>query len=682
MNNFNLYLSKKYQVASEVYYPREITIDSIDALKEANRKDFMMSKMKGDLHRCVDNFEKCNVLYGDSDDGKTLKELQKIFKGIEYYVTTSRNHQKPKKGIVCDRFHLFFPLGRDIESGNQLEVMLHSLSSQFNFFDANAIDIARFYYGNENTEVYYYEGESIETILNTDLVSAKESSSKYFEDADIRSLSKGKIAVGSRNSWLTSKAGKYRAMGFNDKKILVLLLDDNQNDFEEPLEESEVQSIARSMMRYEAKSKEQIIEYFEANYIKLLLGGKVCIVPKSYPNTSESITDKANFLAGHTNPEYYYEEIEGKKTIMKSGALSWFNDTKYYKDGFVFCPTTIPSENAWNLWNGFSVNPIKNGKSKSFFDFIKTVICSNNEEHYAYLVSLLAHIIQKPEEKEGIAVALRGDEGVGKTFFVEHFGKLFGKSYIAYSDPEKVVGKFNAGLTNKIIVLFEEAFSFFGGSDGNKQKGALKDLITGSSINIEYKGKESYTSSNLMRFFFSSNNDWIVPVEKGARRYFVLDVANIHRIDNKYFKGIDDDLNNGGYEDFLYELQHMDISQFNYRVIPHTQAKADQAFMTAEPMVRFLVDQINTGCFDIISRVVVGEMLLDYNTTYHTTLSPTSLGMKLRKILGDNYKRNRYRSEKEDYYYYQFPQKEELKKILEEYQKDPLPWQDIDIITN
>ena len=66
----------------------------------------------------------------------------------------------------------------------------------------------------------------------------------------------------------------------------------------------------------------------------------------------------------------------------------------------------------------------------------------------------------------------------------------------------------------------------------------LKAMITEDSFQVEPKGKDPFEVKNHIRLIAASNNDWVVPAGNSDRRFFVLDVSDIHMQDPSYFGSI------------------------------------------------------------------------------------------------------------------------------------------------
>ena len=62
-------------------------------------------------------------------------------------------------------------------------------------------------------------------------------------------------------------------------------------------------------------------------------------------------------------------------------------------------------------------------------------VCDGIEARFRYVIGWLAQMIQQPQTKPGIALVLRGEEGVGKTLVGEAIGALFPAHYVKISQP-------------------------------------------------------------------------------------------------------------------------------------------------------------------------------------------------------------------------------------------------------
>lgn len=117
-------------------------------------------KIIGQNYRDREHWISCDWLFGDVDDGCTIEEFKEIFFPYEFYLITSRNHQKPKKKYpACDRFHVLFPRDITYTVYEECNFDLLSLINQFPFFDKSGSDPTRFWFGNKDAIVYYNSGE-------------------------------------------------------------------------------------------------------------------------------------------------------------------------------------------------------------------------------------------------------------------------------------------------------------------------------------------------------------------------------------------------------------------------------------------------------------------------------------------------------------------------------------------
>lgn len=96
----------------------------------------------------------------DFDDGMTLEDAKVKFGGIKSIIATTRNHQKEKNGIVCDRFRVVMPCRpMTLCSASYAELMV-TVIDVFGS-DPSCKDISRMYYGNPDAEIWMSEGTEL-----------------------------------------------------------------------------------------------------------------------------------------------------------------------------------------------------------------------------------------------------------------------------------------------------------------------------------------------------------------------------------------------------------------------------------------------------------------------------------------------------------------------------------------
>jgi len=229
-------------------------------------------------------------------------------------------------------------------------------------------------------------------------------------------------------------------------------------------------------------------------------------------------------------------------------------------------------EGVYNLWRGFAIEPRPGIKHLKFIEHIHEDLCAGNQDLLDYLLNWMALAIQKPDSPGQVAVVLRGRKGTGKGFFAKTFGRLFGRHYLAVSNAKHLVGQFNAHLRDCVVLFGDEAF--WAGDKAHES--VLKALITEDTIMIEKKGIDVESASNYVHLIMASNEQWVVPASYDERRFFVLDVSAAHMQDVDYFGKIDADLKAGGLAHLLHMLQTRDISNFDVRTVPRTDALLDQ----------------------------------------------------------------------------------------------------------
>ena len=235
--------------------------------------------------------------------------------------------------------------------------------------------------------------------------------------------------------------------------------------------------------------------------------------------------------------------------------------------------------NVLNMFEGFPLQPRKPGGRSGasgcqlFLDHGFKIMCNGNEEHWEYLRKREAWIAQNRRRSE-IAAAYRTEaEGSGKGFWCNHLGHLYGPYFMQVSNPAHVIGKHNPHLETLIKLCADEAL-FVGDP---RHRNALFSLITERTLTIEPKNINVYSASNYLNVDITTNAKHFVPASRTARRFFIPTVSDNRVGDLEYFKKIEEQLTDGGYEALLYHLLYeVDLRDFDVRRVPKTAGLAEQ----------------------------------------------------------------------------------------------------------
>jgi hypothetical protein len=353
-----------------------------------------------------------------------------------------------------------------------------------------------------------------------------------------------------------------------------------------------------------------------------------------------------------------------------------------YPAGIVFAPGR-EVEGAYNHWQGFAVEPDPTKSCTLILKHIHEVLCQGDQRSADYLIGWLAHMIQKPEEKPGVAVVIRGQKGVGKDTLGVYVGGLFPHHHITISNQEQLLGKFNAHQEKCLLLHVEEGYWA-----GNKSaEGALKHLITSETVMIEPKGLNAFKVNSVLRLLMTSNEDWVVPATADERRYFVLDASSARRGDHAYFEALRDEMNQGGRQGLLHFLQTYDLSDFDVRHVPKTAALGQQKVFGLRNFDRWWYEVLQAGVIETgvgdwtegVTRVHPGELRDVYSRWMRgrrydgEELRDFEIGRRL-KLLCPEADRRQARKDGHKTHLYVFPVLEVSRKAFDRYIGSKLTW--------
>jgi len=270
---------------------------------------------------------------------------------------------------------------------------------------------------------------------------------------------------------------------------------------------------------------------------------------------------------------------------------AWINwkGRKQYLGGVIFDPSgESHGDDVLNLWQGLPVTP-KKGEWPLMKKHILEVICSDSKELNNYVIGWLTRLIQRPGEPGEVALVLQGEEGVGKGIFGHAIRNIFGVHGLHVSQRNHLVGNFNAHLQEVVFLFADEAF--FAGD--KIHIGVLKSLITEPVIVIEAKYRNAKPQPNYLHILICSNEEWVIPLGREARRFQVIQVSDKYRGDKDYFNLLGAEIKNGGLESMVYDLLKYDLDNYNVRNIIITEAFVEQQIRSLKGFDGWLYDYIS-----------------------------------------------------------------------------------------
>jgi hypothetical protein len=166
--NFTLFYSNTCQTASNQFYPNEIQISSENDLRIAVSHDHVCARYKNN-HRKKEHFIQSNCTMFDIDNSDSDNpsdwiypvDVKEQFLNVCFYIVFSRNHMKIKDGKAArPKLHVYFP-DKLIQDCMEYQNLKNKVCAYFTAFDANAKDSARFFFGVENPQIEFQDGDIV-----------------------------------------------------------------------------------------------------------------------------------------------------------------------------------------------------------------------------------------------------------------------------------------------------------------------------------------------------------------------------------------------------------------------------------------------------------------------------------------------------------------------------------------
>lgn len=255
--------------------------------------------------------------------------------------------------------------------------------------------------------------------------------------------------------------------------------------------------------------------------------------------------------------QFRYRKSVDRLTYEPGGEREFLRDREYFL----------------NQWQGLPVEP-KRGSVKPWRELLDYVFQdAEDPSHRRWFEWWLAYPLQHLGQKMQNAVIAVGPQGTGKTTIGLTMRALYGENFAKISE-EDAFSDFNSWAGGTQFVLVEEL-----GSHSRRIRNSvehLKGLITEVSVNVNQKYVPVYTIPAHSNFYFTSNRDDALYLERDDRRFFVLRFPRKKLPKSfyaKYYQWLEDE---GGAAALLHYFQRLDLGAWTpYEPPPVTEAKRE-----------------------------------------------------------------------------------------------------------
>lgn len=316
--------------------------------------------------------------------------------------------------------------------------------------------------------------------------------------------------------------GFFRDVG-DEEKILQLL---NENEYGikwSTKEHSDKIKIDETLVLPEYKSEYTLMkEKFEENHLMI-----------KNPLTFIELED--GDVSFHKNNDFQiltapWEYEENGKTLSFFNAWKKDRSRREYKVVDFIPDNNLCPANVFNMFVPFKAQYIeKNNRVDTtlFYELID-VLTNNRAPIKEYLLSYVSDIFQNSAKSPKTGILFKGIEGAGKDMLINFIrnimcydGSPLNKetSYVMdVSNLEQLFGKFNYGLSRKLIVNLSE----LKGKESYQYDGNLKTFVVADTHNIEKKGVDPWNERNHKRIFGTTNGDNSLNLSPHNRRWSVF----------------------------------------------------------------------------------------------------------------------------------------------------------------
>ena len=253
---FTLYHANVTGNPGNCSYPNEVKVTDAESLKSAVSCDYVCAEYKNN-YRNGDNFIGSDCLPVDCDndhsedpeDWVTPHDVAAVFPGVTFAVHYSRYNMREKNGKPArPKFHVLFPIEFMFDPVAYAD-MKKLVNSIFPYFDTQALDAARFFFGTTDPQVELFPG-------SMNLTEFLESEDEFDAGMPGSNRNPSVIPEGSRNATMSRFAGRVIKKYGDSEEAFNCFLEEAAK-CNPPLEQSELLTIWHSAQKFYDRLSQQ-----------------------------------------------------------------------------------------------------------------------------------------------------------------------------------------------------------------------------------------------------------------------------------------------------------------------------------------------------------------------------------------------------------------------------------------
>nr|WP_309142487.1 PriCT-2 domain-containing protein [Bradyrhizobium sp. sGM-13] len=204
--------------------------------------------------------------------------------------------------------------------------------------------------------------------------------------------------------------------GHMDDDVDDLLGEGDDTATEQP---ERVRKLKQAEVHHELGHVPKRIAKLNKNHAVAFVKGKTVILTFEKDGTT-------SYGSVHDVYNYYENDRVATEKSTEPVTKAWMRHKarRSYPNGIVFAPQGGP-DGAYNHWQGFAVEPDPSSSCARFLDHLRDNICAGDDNAYQWVIRWFAHMVQRPWEKPGTALVLKGRKGAGKDTIGDYVGGLF-----------------------------------------------------------------------------------------------------------------------------------------------------------------------------------------------------------------------------------------------------------------